>query len=209
MAKFSRRRSNKVKLNNRLGSRRNRILFSLATLLFVAAGYLAVFPIEAEGAGYLVAVTDLPSNTLLNESNSTRVNLSLGEQENYYIRSTEKQDQWLLTKAVRAGELIPLSAVDDSQRVDCVNLRIGLNLRLGKDIHIGDQVDLWSAPANAIEGTIPNQIVTSAELVALSESTDTLNQNQTEIEVCISRAEVRSLVNAIAQKEVVVAVRSQ
>jgi len=163
MAKFSRRRSNKVKLNNRLGSRRNRILFSLATLLFVAAGYLAVFPIEAEGAGYLVAVTDLPSNTLLNESNSTRVNLSLGEQENYYIRSTEKQDQWLLTKAVRAGELIPLSAVDDSQRVDCVNLRIGLNLRLGKDIHIGDQVDLWSAPANAIEGTIPNQIVTSAE----------------------------------------------
>jgi len=209
MAKFSRRRSNKVKLNNRLGSRRNRILFSLATLLFVAAGYLAVFPIEAEGAGYLVAVTDLPSNTLLNESNSTRVNLSLGEQENYYIRSTEKQDQWLLTKAVRAGELIPLSAVDDSQRVDCVNLRIGLNLRLGKDIHIGDQVDLWSAPANAIEGAIPNQIVTSAELVALSESTDTLNQNQTEIEVCISRAEVRSLVNAIAQKEVVVAVRSQ
>lgn len=209
MAKFSRRRSNKVKLNNRLGSRRNRILFSLATLLFVAAGYLAVFPIEAEGAGYLVAVTDLPSNTLLNESNSTRVNLSLGEQENYYIRSTEKQDQWLLTKAVRAGELIPLSAVDDSQRVDCVNLRIGLNLRLGKDIHIGDQVDLWSAPANAIEGAIPNQIVTSAELVALSESTDALSQNQTEIEVCISRAEVRSLVNAIAQKEVVVAVRSQ
>ncbi len=209
MAKFSRRRSNKVKLNNRLGSRRNRILFSLATLLFVAAGYLAVFPIEAEGAGYLVAVTDLPSNTLLNESNSTRVNLSLGEQENYYIRSTEKQDQWLLTKAVRAGELIPLSAVDDSQRVDCVNLRIGLNLRLGKDIHIGDQVDLWSAPANAIEGAIPNQIVTSAELIALSESTDALSQNQTEIEVCISRAEVRSLVNAIAQKEVVVAVRSQ
>lgn len=209
MAKFSRRRSNKVKLNNRLGSRRNRFLFSLATLLFVAAGYLAVFPIEAEGAGFLVAVTDLPSNTLLNESNSTRMNLSLGEQENYYIRSTEKQDQWLLTKAVRAGELIPLSAVDDSQRVDCVNLRIDLNLRLGKDIHSGDRIDLWSAPANAIEGAIPNQIVTSAELIALSESTDALSQNQTEIEVCISRAEVRSLVNAIAQKEVVVAVRGQ
>jgi hypothetical protein len=83
------------------------------------------------------------------------------------------------------------------------------NLPLSADIHRGDLVDVWSASPNAVQGAIPNQIVIAAQLVSVAEKTDALSQNQTEVELCISRAEVRSVVNSIALKEVVVVVKSQ
>jgi hypothetical protein len=178
-------------------------------MLLLAAGYLALNPTESPGEQYLVALSDMPSNSMLTESNSMSVALNLGDQASRYALAKEEAFPLLLTRAIRAGELIPVSALEDTAMLDCVNLRMVTNLPLSADIHRGDLVDVWSASPNAVQGTIPNQIVTAAQLVSVSEKTDALSQNQTEVELCISRAEVRSVVNSIALKEVVVVVKSQ
>jgi hypothetical protein len=79
---------------------------------------------------------------------------------------------------------------------------------MSQAIKRGDLVDLWSAEQAASVETIPVQIVTAGELISIKNATDGFSQNTQTIEVCVSVAEIRSIVQAIAKKATVVAVRT-
>jgi hypothetical protein len=80
---------------------------------------------------------------------------------------------------------------------------------MANTIKIGDAIDLWAADQSSGAQTIPVQIVEAGELVASKSATDGFSQSVQSIEVCISGAEIRSVVSAIARKATVVAIRSQ
>ena len=81
-------------------------------------------------------------------------------------------------------------------------------MSLASDIKVGDQIDLWAANQVTSIETIPVQVVSSAELVKIKVETDTYSQFPQQVEVCVTPAEVRSVVAAIATKSTVIGIRT-
>lgn len=210
MSIFIRKRQRSVKLNNRWGSRRNRILFATALALLASAAWLASSATEPELNQYLVANSNISSSTPLTSSNLTAVGMNLAEVEGQYLLATPANlSSWVLTRPVNAGELIPQSAVSQAKTAECAQLVVALGVNMANTIKVGDSLDLWAADQSSVAESIPVQIVTAGELVKTAIATDTFSQSAQSIEICVSVAEIRSVVSAIARKATIVAIRSQ
>jgi len=210
MSIFIRKRQRSVKLNNRWGSRRNRILFATALALLASAAWLASSATEPELNQYLVANSNISSSTPLTSSNLTAVGMNLAEVEGQYLLATPANlSSWVLTRPVNAGELIPQSAVSQAKTAECAQLVVALGVNMANTIKVGDSLDLWAADQSSVAESIPVQIVTAGELVKTFIATDTFSQSAQSIEICVSVAEIRSVVSAIARRATIVAIRSQ
>jgi hypothetical protein len=135
--------------------------------------------------------------------------MNLAEAEGQYLLATEANlSQWVLTRPVNAGELIPQSAVALADTSDCAQLVVALGVNMANTIRVGDSLDLWAAEQSSVAEAIPVQIVDSGELIKTLSATDTFSQSSQSIEICVSVAEIRSVVSAIARKSTIVAIRS-
>ena len=81
-----RKRTRSIKLNNRWGSRRNKLLISFALALIALASYLASSNAEDNRVSFLVAAVDLGTGSTITESNVTAQKLDLQETGNLYLR---------------------------------------------------------------------------------------------------------------------------
>jgi len=184
----------------------------VSLVLVVAAAASWYFSMESGvlGTQYLVANSNLSSSTPLSEANVTATSMDLGEAESQYLSATEQNlGNWILTRPVNAGELIPVSAVGPVEASDCTQIVVSLGVSLAKTIKIGDNIDLWAADQSISPESIPVQVVTSGELVSKKEATDSFSQAAQSIELCISPAEIRSVVAALASRAALIGVRSQ
>ena len=202
-----RKRASAVKLNNRFGSRRNRILISFS-LLFIAGGiYLSNYQSEST-LNYLVAAGDLAAGSKLTSENVSSVPASIGGQGIYYLTDSDKVSSWYLDRPIRSGELIPKSALASIPSANCQTLKIGLTVALAHEIRVGDYLDIWAGQQNAASEQIPTEIVSDAPLLALETNSDALSQVAETAELCVSVGQIRSVVNAIALREVIIGVKS-
>jgi hypothetical protein len=207
MAIFLRKRTRSIKLNNRWGSRRNKLLLSFALALIALASWLASSTAEDNRVSYLVAAVDLGTGTKLSKLNLTTIKLDLQDTGNSYL-TNKNHHKFFLKTPIAAGQLIPLSAILADNFEGCSAVVLNLGAPMSQAIKKGDLVDLWSAEQAASVETIPVQIVTAGELISIKNATDGFSQNTQTIEVCVSVAEIRSIVQAIAKKATVVAVRT-
>jgi hypothetical protein len=207
MAIFIRKRTRSVKLNNRWGSRRNKLLLSFALTLIALASWLASSSAEDNRVSYSVAAVDLASGSPVTKANVSSVKLDLQDTGNLYL-SSKNHNKFFLKSPVAAGHLIPLSALVTENFQDCSAVIMSLGTPMSQAIKKGDLVDLWSAEQASSLESIPVQIVTAGELISIKNATDGFSQNTQTIEVCVSIAEIRSTVQAIAKKATVVAVRT-
>jgi hypothetical protein len=158
---------------------------------------------------YLVAATNLSSNSDLTEASVIALPMDLRETENIYLQaSQENLSKWTLIRPVSAGELIPLSSLAPITRSSCSELSVALGVGLASNIKVGDRIDLWAANQVTSIETIPVQVVSSAELVNIKVDTDTYSQFPQQVEVCVNPGEVRSVVAAIATKSTVIGIRA-
>ena len=204
-----RKRNRKVKLTSRMGSRRNRLLIVTIFSLLIAAVWVSGAGVTPPGKYFLVAKSDLSSYTQLSEANSDSVLIDLKDESQEYVQTESKMSSWFLAKPVRAGELIPASALIPEPVSTCTAMKLSLGMTLNSSIHTGDLLDIWSGQPNYTANAIPIQIVSGAELLSANTTTDALSQSVQTIEVCVNQAEIRSVVNAIAQKLEVIAVLSK
>ena len=209
MSFFIRKRKRSVQLNNRRGSRRNRILGAIALCIIAVASWVVSISSDVPSDHYLVAATNLSSNSDLTAANLLSLPMDLRETENLYLQtSQENLSMWTLIRPVSAGELIPLSSIALSTRSTCSELSVALGVALASNIKVGDRIDLWAANQVTSIETIPVQVVSAAELVNIKVDTDTYSQFPQQVEVCVTPAEVRSVVAAIATKSTVIGVRA-
>jgi hypothetical protein len=209
MSFFTRKRKRSVQLNNRRGSRRNRILLAISLCAIAVTSWVISIGSEVPPDQYLVAATNLSSNSDLNEVNLLSLPMDLRETENLYLQASEENlTKWTLIRPVSAGELIPLSSIALSTRSNCSELSVALGVALASNIKVGDQIDLWAANQVTSIETIPVQVVSAAELVNIKVDTDTYSQFPQQVEVCVTPAEVRSVVAAIATKSTVIGIRA-
>jgi hypothetical protein len=210
MSIFMRRRKRSVQLNNRWGSRRNRILFATSLTLISIASWLLLENTEVKLNQYLVATTNIASSTPIGLSNLTSAPMDLGEADNQYLKASEQNlSKWILVRPVNAGELIPMSSIAPAKLANCTQIVVALALSMANTVKVGDSIDLWAADQSSSIESIPVQVVTAGELVSAKLANDSFGQSAQSIEVCISPAEIRSVVSAIARKATVVGLRSQ
>lgn len=208
MSFFIRKRKRSVQLNNRRGSRRNRILASISLCIFAIAAWVVSIGSEVPANQYLVAATNLSTGSKLIEENLLSLPMDLRETASLYLQASEENlGTWTLIRPVSAGELIPVSSIALSTRSTCSELSVSLGVSLASNIKVGDRIDLWAANQSNIE-TIPVQVVVAAELVNIKLDTDTYSQFPQQVEVCVNPAEVRSVVAAIATKSTVIGIRA-
>ena len=181
---------------------------SVSLCLIAVAAWVVSLGSEVPADQYLVAATNLSSGSALSEENLLSIPMDLRETENLYLQASEENlNTWTLTRPVSAGELIPVSSIALSTISTCSELSVALGVSLASNIKVGDLIDLWAANQANIE-TIPVQVVTAAELVNIKLDTDTYSQFPQEVEVCVTPAEVRSVVAAIASKSTVIGIRA-
>jgi hypothetical protein len=205
-----RKRRRTIQLNNRWGSRRNRILFALSLSLAAVASWLLVASTEVPLQRYLVATSNIATSSTLGEANLSTQEMDLKEGESQYLKATDQNlRSWVLVRPVNAGELIPMSAIAPVSNSDCAQVVVDLAVRLASTVREGGKVDLWAAEqANSLE-SIPTQVVTAGELVSIKMATDSFSQSIQTIEICVSPGEIRSLVSAIARKSTIIGIRAQ
>jgi hypothetical protein len=209
MSFYIRKRKRSVQLNNRRGSRRNRILLAISLCVIAVASWVVSIGSEVPPKQYLVAATNLSSNSDLTEASVIALPMDLRETENIYLQaSQENLSKWTLIRPVSAGELIPLSSLVPITRSSCSELSVALGVGLASNIKVGDRIDLWAANQVTSIETIPVQVVSSAELVNIKVDTDTYSQFPQQVEVCVNPGEVRSVVAAIATKSTVIGIRA-
>jgi hypothetical protein len=205
-----RKRKRTIQLNNRWGSRRNRILFALSLSLTAVASWLLVANTEVPLQRYLVATSNIATSSTLGEANLSTQEMDLKEGESQYLKATDQNlMSWVLVRPVNAGELIPMSAIAPVSNSDCAQVVVDLAVRLASTVREGEKVDLWAAEqANSLE-SIPTQVVTAGELVSIKMATDSFSQSIQTIEICVSPGEIRSLVSAISRKSTIIGIRAQ
>jgi hypothetical protein len=210
MSVFIRKRKTSVRLNNRWGSRRNRILIALSLSIIAAASWAVSISSVTPLTEYLVASSNISSGSKINESNLVASAMDLSDTNNLYLQASEQNlSNWVLVRPVNAGELIPMSSIALKKHSDCTVMVVNLGVKLASVIRVGDRLDLWAAAqANTVE-SMPAQVVSSAELVSSQLNTESYSQTAQSIEVCLSPAEVRSVVSAIATKATIVGIRTQ
>jgi len=205
-----RTRKRSVQLNNRWGSRRNRILFAISLTLISIASWLLLENTEVKLDQYLVASTNISSSTPIGQANLTSTPMDLGEANNQYLKASEQNlTKWVLVRPVNAGELIPLSSIAPAKLANCTQIVVALAVSMANTVKVGDSIDLWAADQSSSIESIPVEVVSAGELVSAKLANDGFGQSAQSIEVCISPAEIRSVVSAIARKATVVGIRSE
>ena len=205
----SKRNRRTVKLNQRFGSRRNRIALAVFFLCCALATWMFGSNPTENNKKYLVALTDLPSGTPINQDMFAETPVSLGDAENLYLLADTDIKGWQIVRPIRAGELIPVTSIAKQATQDCRAIQIPISVPIPTGIHVGDAIDFWAAPQNQNSETLPNLIAVSADLRKIIQATDSLSSSTQSLEACVSIAEIRSVVNAIALRELIVAVRSK
>jgi flagella basal body P-ring formation protein FlgA len=159
---------------------------------------------------YLVASTNISSSTPIGQANLTSTPMDLGEANNQYLKASEQNlTKWVLVRPVNAGELIPLSSIAPAKLANCTQIVVALAVSMANTVKVGDSIDLWAADQSSSIESIPVEVVSAGELVSAKLANDGFGQSAQSIEVCISPAEIRSVVSAIARKATVVGIRSE
>jgi hypothetical protein len=86
---------------------------------------------------------------------------------------------------------------------------LSLGSTLPTTLRAGSIVDLWAAQQSLTIDSIPYELALGAELISVREIDSGMGESQQKVEVCVSAAEVRSVVEAIAKQSTVVAVRAR
>ena len=201
------RRSGRVSARFAVG--RNKVLLLMALVLLASAAWLTNNNQQPVTLQFFVASRDLPKATELDASTVSAVDMQLNDANGKYLLANEEAfGKWFLTHPVLAGELIPKSAIASNKEANCTPIILTLGSTLPTAIKVGSSLDIWAAEQSTGINSIPHEVALSAELIGIKADSDGLGQSNQSIEVCVSVAEVRSVVEAIAKKATVVAVRA-
>jgi len=204
------RKPGAVRVRRGFAATRSKTLIVVALALLASAAWFANSGTTSTTSTYYVASRDLTKATAIVDTNVQQMEANLGTSGGRYLLADEGQlDKWFLTEPVASGELIPISSLASKKEEDCSAIILSLGSTLPNTLRAGSVVDLWAAQQSLTVDSIPYELALGAELISVREYDTGMGESQQKVEVCVSAAEVRSVVEAIAKQSTVVAVRSR
>ncbi len=128
----------------------------------------------------------------------TRVRL--GASTHLYLAAPPPAGGYLVTRAVSAGEMVPMSALGSAASAVTATVVVGLATDAASSIDTGAQVDLWSAPKTSVSGRYgpPVMLVASATVVKRIEPTGFAASRGDSLELQVPRDDVAQVLQAVA-----------
>jgi len=204
------RKPGAIRVRRNFVATRSKLLIVIALVLLATAAWFANSDPGSTTREYFVASRDLAKSTKIASTTVERMQADIATSGGRYLLADEGQlDKWFLTEPVASGELIPISSLASKRQEDCSPIILSLGSTLPSTLRAGSIVDLWAAQQSLTVDSIPYELALGAELLSVREYDTGMGESQQKVEVCVSAAEVRSVVEAIAKQSTVVAVRSR
>ena len=182
---------NKVKL----GGGRVRPVWVVLTVIF-AVGVLAAKALFFDGTGYWRVTTDVPPGSPLAAAGLEQVQLNLGQSAANYL--TGPKPSGYLVAGLRAGDLLPVSAVTHQVPGEQVRVVVTSKTELAKAIRGGARVDIWAARKNLNEYDPPTLLVHRAGVVGVVEQKGMFASSHQQVEVQLASDDAPALLDALA-----------
>lgn len=169
----------------------------VSVVLLVGAADARTVVYAAESAlspGDRVSATDLLERSVALDGAETR----------YLTAADVPDDGFVVTQAVAAGELVPLSAAGSVDGLRATALVLDLTMRVSSAVHPGALVDIWASAAGE-QGSFGPPVVLAPDAIVVRVLEDTGivadSSAQVSVEVLVPRSRVARLLLAIANRD--------
>ena len=176
----------------------------LIGLLLVAGSVLGVVGVVAavdDGVEVYAAPRLLTVGEHVDASDLELRRVSLGPDSTTYLRGGQLPEGGVIvSRSIRSGELVPLSAVGDVRGASSTTIVVSLATDLGGTVRAGDLLDLWSAPAlEAGRYGAPTVLASGAQLVrSVAQEGIVSGAEAARVELLVPRREVARILHAVA-----------
>lgn len=180
-----------------------RFLVGVVLVIGSIVGVTAVVASVDDTAQMYVARTTLPAGTMITEVDLEPTAVRLGTAEQRYLDvAALPDDGLLLSRAVSAGELIPLTAVSDTAELGRTGVVVALSGDIAASVTAGAPVDLWAAQQleHGRYGP-PGVIVSSAEVVRVLDDGGLLGAAGRSVELRLPTSSVAAVLQAVANAD--------
>jgi hypothetical protein len=186
-----------------------RFIVGLVLVAGSVVGSVALVAVNDTSVGVFAARdTVLPGQTLL-ASDLVTVHVRLDAAEAHYLKPEALPDEGVVvTRAIAAGEIVPLAAVGRASGLDTTAVVLSLTSGLPESVRAGAVLDIWSAKkSDAGEFDAPVVIVSSATVVRLVDDEQLLSDGPgSTVEVLVPRESVAAVLEAVANSAALSAV---
>lgn len=168
-------------------------------LVSVLAGMLVISRVS-ETTAVLVAREDVVVGDVLRPESFTTAELRLGEQSPHYASAVrEIPDGAVAVQTVRAGELLPVEAIGQSEDIQLRPVVVDVDGSIAESVGPGSRVELWGTPdgAGAEERSRASRIVESGVVRSVDEGSS-LGMRSVAIEVLVPQEQVPLVLEALA-----------
>ena len=177
-----------------------RLFIGLALVVCAAlGGFALVTATESTTAVYVASKTLTPGH-VLDKNDLVLTDVKLGNSGTSYLTANAFTPGSVVTKAVGAGELVPVSAVGTAKQVATTNVVVQLDVPLASEAVVGSSVDVWASMAvgQGVFGP-PSVIISGAQIAHITEATGLAASNGgVRVELVVPQNKVAALLESQA-----------
>jgi hypothetical protein len=178
-----------------------RLIIGVVLIGASVAGVLGVISSVDSGVTVLVARDDLAPGDRIDASDLRESSVRFAEAGRYLAAVPD--EGLIVTKPVREGELVPVSAVGASAGTKYASVVIVVNGQLPSAVLPGSTVDLWAARAGELNSFgAPAVIVSGATVVRTIEPEGLVTSgDRTTLELLVPRTRIARVLEAVANSD--------
>ena len=188
-----------------------RLIIGIAIVVITAfAGFALVTAADNTTTVYVAAKSLTPGH-VLQKSDLVLTDVKLGKSSLAYLDASGLTQGAVVTKAVSAGELVPISAVGTAKQVATTNVVVQLDVPLAADAVVGSNVDVWASMA-AGQGVFgpPAVIISGAQIAHITEATGlAASSGGVRVEIVVPQSKVAALLESQANGDAISLVPSR
>jgi len=192
----------KILLMTQIKTRRldMRLFIGLALVVGAALGGFALVTATDNTTAVYVASTTLTPGHVLDKNDLVLSDVKLGKSGTSYLTAQDFTPGSVVTKAVGAGELVPVSAIGTAKQVATTNVVVQLDVPLASEAVVGSSVDVW-ASMSVGQGVFgpPSVIISGAQIAHITEATGLAASNGgVRVELVVPQNKVAALLESQA-----------
>lgn len=188
-----------------------RLIIGIAIVVITAlAGFALVTAADNTTSVYAAAKSLTPGH-VLQKSDLVLTDVKLGKARLAYLDASGLTQGAVVTKAVSAGELVPISAVGTAKQVATTNVVVQLDVPLSADAVVGSNVDVWASMAvgQGVFGP-PAVIISGAQIAHITEATGlAASTGGVRVEIVVPQSKVAALLESQANGDAISLVPSR
>lgn len=188
-----------------------RLIIGIAIVVITAVAGFAFVSGASNTTSVYAATKSLAPGHVIDASDLVLTDVTLGKSSTAYLGAGGLSQGAVMTKAVGAGELIPVSAVGTAKQVATTNVVVQLETPLSADAVVGSFVDVWASMA-AGQGVFgpPAVIISGAQIAHITEATGLAASNGgVRVELVVPQSKVAALLESQANGDAISLVLSR